>query len=619
MSRRSASVAALMLLAGCGPVHGRTVRSGVEAVEANDNRGSAGRLHDGVLHIDLVASRGRWYPERGDGPAHEVFVFGEYRRALQNPGPLIRVPAGTEVQAIVRNSIGDFPLTVHGLHDRPGGLRQVTIQPGGVDSIRFRLSAPGTYFYWGTTRGATVLRDRWGMESQLLGAIIVDSAPPDASEHIFVIGVEDDSGASPAWRRVRAATINGLSWPHSGQFDIARDDTVRSRWINLSDRGHPIHLHGFYFQVDRRGDISVDTAYDGTSKRIAVTELLLPGQTMAVQWVAERTGNWLMHCHMTAHMSHTLRGRPPELHPAHNHSMEAMSGLVVGWRVAAPPGRRTVAPTPEQAAHPVRLLVQTAPRRYGEHAAIGFVVDSGTGLIPRDSVVVPGPPIILTRGVPVEITVVNHLSEPTSIHWHGIELDSYFDGVAGWSGTDGQLAPHVAPGDSFVVRFTPPRAGTFIYHTHFAEEHQLSSGMYGAMIVLDPGVRHDPRTDRILIFGQQGPGHAPAVGMLLNGERNPVLDFEAGKRYRLRVININPNMPIFVALLADSVPVRWRAVAKDGADLPEPMATTRPAVIRMGVGEAYDYEFMPANPGELGLRVMNGEGTVVVSSVVRVR
>ncbi len=618
MSCRRASIIACMLLVGCASHPRQGDPADIQAVRPNDNRRAAGRLREGVLDIDLVATRGRWYPERDEGPAHEVYVFGEHRQALQNPGPLIRVPVGTEIRAVVRNHIGDGPLTVHGLHDRPGTSVTVTVAPGGADTVRFRLSRPGTYHYWGTTRGAKILRDRWGMESQLLGAIIVDSAPQDATERIFVIGVEDDSGASPARRRVRAATINGLSWPHSGQFDVRQGDTVRTRWINLSDRLHPIHLHGFYFQVESKGDIAADTAYDETRKRMAVTELLLQGQTMAVRWVAERPGNWLMHCHMTEHMSHALRARPRAMHAGQNHSMEAMSGLVVGWRVAPSPGAIPSA-TPPGAAHRIRLLVQSAPGRYGEHPAIGFVIDSGKGAIGKDSVIVPGPPLVLTRGVPVEITVVNHLAEPTSIHWHGIELDSYFDGVSGWSGARGSIAPHVAPSDSFIVRFTPPRAGTFIYHTHFAEEHQLSSGMYGAMVVLDPGVRHDPDRDRTLVFGQEGPGHGPAARVLLNGERNPRFELESGKRYRLRIININPNMPLAVSLLSDSLPVQWRAVAKDGADLPERMATNRPAAVRIGVGEAYDYEYTPDQPGQLTLRAINAEGVIAVASIVRVR
>jgi FtsP/CotA-like multicopper oxidase with cupredoxin domain len=63
---------------------------------------------------------------------------------------------------------------------------------------------------------------------------------------------------------------------------------------------------------------------------------------------------------------------------------------------------------------------------------------------------------VLKRGEPVEITLVNNLPEATAIHWHGMELDSYYDGVHGFGGMGLRVTPLVEPGDSFVVRFTPP-------------------------------------------------------------------------------------------------------------------------------------------------------------------
>ena len=623
MARRFApGVACMLLLASCANRASQAAGPQLPDIATNDNRTPAGRLRSGVLRIDLVAAEGRWFPERAEGRAHVVNAFGERGGSLRNPGPMMRVSAGTEVVATVRNAVGGVPLIVHGLHDRPGTPRAVAIASGATDTIRFRLTSPGTYYYWGSTRGATTLRDRWGKDTQLLGVIIADSAGTVPDEHVFLVGIEADSGELPALRHVSAAVINGLSWPHTPQFDIRQGDTVRTRWLNVSDRIHPIHLHGFYFQVDSRGDMSADTAYDSTRKRMVVTELLAQGQTMSAHWVAARPGNWLMHCHMTEHMSHELRSRARHLESAsHNHSMEAMAGLVVGWRVA--PDRRTAAAPaaepPRSDARKIRVLVQGSPRRFHEHPALGFVIDNGTGPVKPDSVVIPGPPLVLTRDVPVEITVVNRLDEPTSIHWHGIELDSYFDGVSGWSGSRGSLAPHVAPRDSFVVRFTPPRSGTFIYHTHFAEERQLASGMYGALIVLEPGQEYDPERDRPLVFGQRGPGRAIAVGMLLNGAVDSAYDFRIGTRYRLRIININPNAPLVISLAADSTLLRWRAIAKDGADLPPAMATVRPASVRIGVGETYDFEFAPDRAGDFTLRAVDLRGVAVVSSSLRVR
>jgi len=60
-------------------------------------------------------------------------------------------------------------------------------------------------------------------------------------------------------------------------------------------------------------------------------------------------------------------------------------------------------------------------------------------------------------------------------------------------------APMIEPGASFVVRFTPPRTGTFIYHTHLDDIRQLSSGLYGSIIVLEPGQSLDAEKDRIML------------------------------------------------------------------------------------------------------------------------
>ena len=86
---------------------------------------------------------------------------------------------------------------------------------------------------------------------------------------------------------------------------------------------------------------------------------------------------------------------------------------------------------------------------------------------------------------------MNRLPEATAIHWHGMELDSYYDGVHGWSGDGQRMTPMIEPGESFIVRFTPPRAGTFMYHTHLHDNRQLTSGLYGAMLVVEPGETFD--------------------------------------------------------------------------------------------------------------------------------
>ena len=135
---------------------------------------------------------------------------------------------------------------------------------------------------------------------------------------------------------------------------------------------------------------------------------------------------------------------------------------------------------------------------------------------------------------PVEITVVNRLGESTALHWHGMELDSFYDGVHGWSGTDQRLAPIIEPEHSFVVRFTPPRTGTFMYHTHCTTSVNCPWDLYGPMIVVDSGETFDPATDHVLMVGRSGLDPAPpnvlisTTPVVLNGESAPRFAWKAG-------------------------------------------------------------------------------------------
>jgi len=94
--------------------------------------------------------------------------------------------------------------------------------------------------------------------------------------------------------------------------------------------------------------------------------------------------------------------------------------------------------------------------------------------------------------------------------------------------------------------------------------------------------------------------------LVLNGSAQPEpLRLKAGVKYRLRFINITPNNNgSQVSLLAGSSPVRWRAVAKDGEDLPPAQAIEQEARLVIAVGETYDFEFEPTTKGDLRLEVL---------------
>jgi FtsP/CotA-like multicopper oxidase with cupredoxin domain len=214
---------------------------------------------------------------------------------------------------------------------------------------------------------------------------------------------------------------------------------------------------------------------------------------------------------------------------------------------------------------------------------------------------------VLERGKRVAVTIVNQSNERASVHWHGIELESYPDGVPGWSGSGKTILPSIAQHDSLTVRWTPPRAGSFMYHTHFNEMMQMGSGLYGPIVVLEPGQRFDPETDKILFFGTAGTGWNPAFGpypdFTMNGQRQPeAMHLKAGTTYRFRLFNLAGDMPLMVSLNAADAPVHWLAVAKDGYPLPPPQRISQAAVLVFEPGEIYDFEYTPRAPGELVLR-----------------
>ena len=161
--------------------------------------------------------------------------------------------------------------------------------------------------------------------------------------------------------------------------------------------------------------------------------------------------------------------------------------------------------------------------------------------------------------------------------------------------------PAIEPGDSFLAHLTLPRAGTFIYHTHMNDLEQLTSGLYGPIVVLEPGRHFDPATDHIFIAGWDGPDDPPHL--LINGDSLPgPLELHAGIAHRMRFINIGAgNRPPF-SIRHDTALVTWRALAKDGADLPRSQATSRSAVQVIDVGETYDFEWIPT-PGDYRLVV----------------
>ncbi len=589
----------------------------------NDNRTPAGILRSGVLELKLEIRLAGWYPDGPAGCGLPVHVFAEAGKPATTPGPLIRVRVGTDIRAAVRNDL-TTAIRIAGFQDHGQGSPDTTrIAPGGTHEFTFRVTVPGTYFYRAMPDplpgpGAP------DPNRQLVGAFIVDPEGPVPEDRVFVItrwrkfvlnpaATTPGEPGFPAGQRV-IGTINGLSWPYTERLSARQGDTLRWRIVNADLAVHPLHLHGFYFRVAALGNMALDTVYDAARPRMAVTAPTLPWSTMTIEWTPDRPGNWLFHCHMVAHMSprqrvdrilaEGLRGGSaesaepasvPAMHTAHAHEM---AGLILGLTVQPSGTSREIAAAPEPERRRLRLFLHRKPKVFGEAPGYGFVLQQGAREPRADSIRIPGSELNLTRGEPVEITVRNRAPLPLSVHWHGIELESYFDGVGGWSGDTRRIAPPIAANDSFVVRFTPPRAGTFIYHVHDESGSELASGLYGALIVREPG--DDGANDRIFVMADAGPSAGGVT--FINGSTSPdTIDLVAGRTYRMRLVSILSNGGRIITLAqSGGEPHPWRFVARDGWE-ESGKAPSRTQQVRLGPGMTADYELTPAAAGMLTL------------------
>jgi FtsP/CotA-like multicopper oxidase with cupredoxin domain len=94
--------------------------------------------------------------------------------------------------------------------------------------------------------------------------------------------------------------INRQSWPEDGEgrmppplFEVARGRTQLLELVNATPHQHPIHLHGQFFKVlkGRRK----------TPQHWADTVLLGPKDRAQIAFVADRPGDWMLHCHLIEH------------------------------------------------------------------------------------------------------------------------------------------------------------------------------------------------------------------------------------------------------------------------------------------------------------------------------
>jgi len=244
---------------------------------------------------------------------------------------------------------------------------------------------------------------------------------------------------------------------------------------------------------------------------------------------------------------------------------------------------------------------------------------------------VPGPELRAAEGDTVRVTVTNQLEEPTTIHWHGVEVPVGMDGVPRLS------QEPIPPGGSFTYEFVATPAGTRWYHAHFDEMTQQGGGLVGALII-EPREATSPAPDReyTLVTGEwatgggassQSPPQTRSTGGMMgrdgmgdmmgqgsgrtlfdtfgvNGKAYPYavpLSVREGERVRLRLINAGATQTQAFALAGHQLTVTH----SDGNQLARPVEAE---AVLLGVGERADVEFLANRPGRWQLRgVMPGQ------------
>jgi FtsP/CotA-like multicopper oxidase with cupredoxin domain len=209
---------------------------------------------------------------------------------------------------------------------------------------------------------------------------------------------------------------------------------------------------------------------------------------------------------------------------------------------------------------------------------------------------VPGPTIEVNEGDRVRVILHNKLPEPTTIHWHGLEVPLEMDGVPFIS------QPMVDPGGSFTYEFTVRQNGTFFYHSHGAMQEMM--GMIG-LFIIQPKTPYTPQCHRdfglilqewALLPNNPVPNSLAMEfnWLTINGKAGPAttpMIVRQGERVRLRVVNLG----------MDHHPMhihghQFYVTGTEGGRIPQ-TAWYPGNTVLVGVAQARDIEFDAVYPG----------------------
>jgi manganese oxidase len=269
------------------------------------------RMKDGWKEFHLVAEPVR----RQMAPGMTAHLWG-YNG--QSPGPTIECVEGDRVRIFVTNKLPEHTtIHWHGIllpngMDGVGGLTQPQIPAGKTFVYEFQMKKSGTFMYH--PHADEMVQMAMGM----MGFLVVHPRDPKFMrvdrDFVFLLNAYDIDPGSFTPRVNTMLDFNLWSWnsrvfPGIDPFVVRKDDRVRIRFGNLTMTNHPIHMHGYDFEV---------TCTDGgwvpkSARWPEVTVDVAVGQMRAFEFVADAPGDWAIHCHKSHHVMNAMGHNVPTM------------------------------------------------------------------------------------------------------------------------------------------------------------------------------------------------------------------------------------------------------------------------------------------------------------------
>ena len=229
----------------------------------------------------------------------------------QSPGPTIEAVEGDKVRIFVTNRLPEHPtIHWHGMllpngMDGVGGLTQPHIKPGKTFVYEFVLKKSGTFMYH--PHADEMAQMAMGM----MGFFVIHPLNPKFMrvdrDFVFLLNAYDIDPGSYVPKIMTMLdfnlwTINSRAFPGIDHIVVRKGDRVRVRVGNLTMTNHPIHMHGYHFEVT-----CTDGGWVPESARWREVTIDIPvGGMRAYEFIADEPGDWALHCHKAHHTMNAM-------------------------------------------------------------------------------------------------------------------------------------------------------------------------------------------------------------------------------------------------------------------------------------------------------------------------